>query len=135
MVRDRWASRRQAIREHTARLDDRLRAAEDTRLIASITGLRETLVAAGSDLPFHSAEVAVFALAALQKVIDRLSEAAAEESNCFSQEDLDMVMETLFQVLWDDEEIAPVLDRRMSQILDIIDSHLNDQQAKGIGRP
>ncbi len=53
-----------------------------------------------------------------------------------------MVMETLFQVLWEDEEVAPVLDRRMSQILDIIDSRLNDQpirrpdgQVKGIGRP
>jgi len=145
MVRDCWPSRRQAIREHTALLNDRLRAAEDTRLIASLTGLRDTLVAAGSDLPFRSAEGAVFSLAALQKVIDRLSKAAAGESDCFSQEDLDMVMETFFQVLWEDEEVAPVLDRRMSQILDIIDSRLNDQpvrhpdgpdgQVKGMGRP
>ena len=70
MVQDRWPSRRQAIRLHTARLDDRLRATDGARLIASLTGLRDTLVvAAGSELPFRSAEGAIFSLAALQKVI------------------------------------------------------------------
>ena len=134
MVRDRWASRRQAIHEHTARLNDRLRAAEDTRLIASLTGLRETLVAAGAELPFRSAEGAVFALSALQKVIDRLSKAAAEESDCFSQEDLDMVMETLFQVLWEDEVVGAALDQRMSQLLDLIDSRLSRPEGSPTGK-
>ncbi len=82
MVQDRWPSRRLAIHEHAARLEDRLRAAEGSRHIASLTGLRDTVVAAvGSELPFRSAEGAVFSLAALQKVIDRLSRAAAEESD------------------------------------------------------
>ncbi len=151
MVQDRWPSRRQAIHQHTARLNDRLRATDGARLIDSLTGLRETLVAAaGSELPFRSAEGAVFSLAALQKVIDRLSRAAVDESCSVSDEDLDMVVDTVFQVLREDEEIGPVLDRRTSQILDILERRrLNDQlvrppdgparpsdgQVKGMGRP
>jgi len=136
MVLDRWPSRRQAIRQHTARLNDRLRAAEDTRLIASLTGLRDTLVAAaGSELPFRSAEGAVFSLAALQKVIDRLSRSAVEESGDFSQENLDMVVQTLLQVLREDEEVGPALDRRMPRIIDIIESRLSRRDPFGNDQP
>ncbi len=154
MVQDRWPSRRQAILQHTARLDDRLRATEGARLIASLTGLRETLVAAaGSELPFRSAEGAIFSLAALQKVIDRLSKAAVEASGSYSREDMEMVVETMYQVMSEDEEIGPVLDRRFLHILNIIERRLDDQlvrhpdglvrqlvrhpdgQVKGMGRP
>ncbi len=137
MVQDRWPSRRQAIHQHAARLNDRLRASGDARLIDSLTGLRETVVAvAGSELPFSSAEGAVFSLAALQKVIDRLSKAAVDESRSVSQEDLDMVVDTVYQALSEDEEVGPVLDRRFSQIIDILERHFNDdQQVKGMGLP
>ena len=131
MVQDRWPSRRQAIRQHIARLDDRLRASGDARLIDSLTGLRETVVAAaGSELPFSSAEGAVFSLAALQKVIDRLSKAAVDESCSVSEEDLEMVVDTVYQVMSEDEEVGPVLDRRFSRILDIIERQLNEQLAR-----
>ena len=136
MVQDRWPSRRQAIRLHIARLDDRLRVTEGARLISSLTGLRETLVAAaGSELPFRSAEGAVFSLAALQKVIDRLSKAAVEASGNFSQEDFETVVDTVYQVMSEDEEVGPVLDRRFSRILDIIERQLDDQQVKEMDRP
>ena len=137
MVRDRWPSRRQAIHEHAARLDDRLRAAEGSRHIASLTGLRDTVVAAvGSELPFRSAEGAVFSLAALQKVIDRLSRAAFNKDDEFSEENLEHIVETMYQVFREDEEVGPVLDRRFSQILDIIERHLNDdKQVIGMDLP
>ncbi len=136
MVQDRWPTRRQAIHQHGARLNDRLRANDDTLLIASLTGLRETVVAAaGSELSFSSAEGAVFSLAALQKVIDRLSKAAVDESCSVSQEDLEMVVDTVYQVMSEDEEVGPVLDRRFSRILDIIERQLDDQQVKEMDRP
>ncbi|MCB7129050.1 MAG: hypothetical protein J3T61_05895 [Candidatus Brocadiales bacterium] len=107
------------------------------------------MAAAGSELPFRSAEGAVFSLAALQKVIDRLSRAAAEARGYYSQDDLEMVVDTVYQVLCEDEEVGPVLDRRLSQIQDILERQLNDQpvrrpdgparpsdgQLKGMGRP
>jgi len=137
MVQDRWPSRRQAIHQHAARLNDRLRAAEGYRHIASLTGLRDTVVAAvGSELPFRSAEGAVFSLAALQKVIDRLSRAAVEDSGSISDEELDQVVETVYQVFSEDEEVGPVLDRRMGQIIDIIERHFDDdQQVKRMSLP
>ncbi len=136
MVRDRWASRRQVIRLHATRLDDRLRATDGSGHIASLTGLRDTLVAAvGSELPFRSAEGAVFSLAALQKVIDRLSRAAAEASEGFSQDYLEQVVETVYRVLSEDEEVGPVLDRRYSQILGIIERSLDDQSVYRLARP
>jgi len=137
MVRDRWPSRRLAIHEHAARLDDRLRAAEGSRHIASLTGLRDTVVAAvGSELPFRSAEGAVFSLAALQKVIDRLSRAAVDTDYEFSEANLEQIVETVYHALSEDEEVGPVLDRRFSQILDIIERRINeDEQVKRMGQP
>ncbi len=143
MLRDRWPSRRLSIHEHASRLEDQVRAAEDNRLIASLTGLRDTLVAAaGSELPFRSAEGAVFSLAALQKVIDRLSKAAVDESCSVSQENLDLVIDTILQVLQEDEVVGAALEQRMPRILDIIERQLNEQlarppdgQLKGMGRP
>jgi len=137
MVRDRWPSRRLAIHEHAARLDDRLRAVEGSRHIASLTGLRDTIVAAvGSELPFRSAEGAVFSLAALQKVIDRLSRAAVDKDYEFSEANLEQIVETMYHVLSEDEEVGPVLDRRFSQILDIIERRINeDEQVKRMGQP
>ena len=130
MLRDRWPSRRLSIHEHASRLEDQVRAAEDNRLIASLTGLRDTLVAAGSALPFRSAEGAVFSLAAVQKVIDRLSRAPVEESDVFSQENLDLVIDTILQVLQEDEVVGAALEQRMPQILDIIESSLDDLEVK-----
>ncbi len=134
MIQDRWPSRRQAIHQHTNRLNDRLRATEDTRLISSLAGLRDTLVAAaGSELPFRSAEGAVFSLAALQKVIDRLSRAADGEGAISSQEDLNTVIETVLQVLLEDEEVGPVLARRIPEIINRV-ARLLEGRTDGLAR-
>ncbi len=94
------------------------------------------MAAVGSELPFRSAEGAVFSLAALQKVIDRLSSAAVDKDDEFSEENLAQIVETMYQVFREDEEVGPVLDRRISRILDIIERQLNgDLQVKGMSLP
>lgn len=135
MVQDRWASRRQDIRRHTARLDDQARAADDTRMLTALTSLRETLVTAGSELPARSAEGAVYALAALQKIIDRLSLVAIEERGPSGNQDPDFIMEAMFRAMSEDEVVGPVLDGRIPQIMDRFERYLGVDQELEMDRP
>lgn len=135
MVLDRWASRRKAIHRNTARLDDQARATDDTRMLAALTSLRETLVTAGSELPARSAEGAVYALAALQKIIDRLSPVSVDERGAPGYLDPDFIQEAMFRAMAIDEVVGPALDGRIPLIMDRFERYLGVDQEAEMDRP
>ncbi len=70
-LQDHWTARRARIRSLTRDHDDHQRALVGTRLTGELLKVRRQAVEAAQDLPFSSAEGALFALAALERIIDR----------------------------------------------------------------
>jgi len=70
-VQDHWIARRARIRSLTRSQDDDQRALVGTRMTGELLNVRRLAVEAAQDLPFSSAEGALFALAALERIIDR----------------------------------------------------------------
>lgn len=70
-VQDHWTARRARIRSLTRDHDDHQRALVGTRMTGELLNVRRLAVEAAQDLPFSSAEGALFALAALERIIDR----------------------------------------------------------------
>ena len=70
-VQDHWTARRARIRSLTRSHDDNQRALVGTRMAGELLNVRRLAVEAAQDLPFSSAEGALFALAALERIIDR----------------------------------------------------------------
>lgn len=70
-VQDHWTARRTRIRSLTRSHHDDQRALVGTRMTGELLNIRRLAVEAAQDLPFSSAEGALFALAALERIIDR----------------------------------------------------------------
>ncbi|MCH7497889.1 MAG: hypothetical protein IH971_08565 [Candidatus Marinimicrobia bacterium] len=70
-LQDHWTARRARIRSLSRSHDDDQRALVGTRMTGELLNIRRLAVEAAQDLPFSSAEGALFALAALERIIDR----------------------------------------------------------------
>lgn len=70
-VQDHWTERRARIRRRMRRCDDADRALSGSRMTEELRKLRRLVVDAVGDLNFNSAEGALFALAALERIIER----------------------------------------------------------------
>lgn len=123
-----WTVRRKEIHRETEALVDQHRVRTTAELLADMSGLREKVMEASNSLEFKSAEGAVRSLATLQRVIDGLTQ---PKEGAISKQQLEAVVETIFQALRQDEVLGPVLARRQADILARIEALLAENSAAG----
>ena len=123
---DRWTARRRAIQRRVAMMDDHTRAVGGTLLMTELRELREAFVTAGSRLPFRSAEGAARALAAVQRIIDRMDRSQTDAAKGLH---VDGVIDTMLGWLQEDEVLGPLLARRRELIMRRVHQRLEREGA------
>ncbi|MFB0515819.1 MAG: hypothetical protein ACETWG_04335 [Candidatus Neomarinimicrobiota bacterium] len=116
-----WSARRAKVLQRTEKLADESRALETARLLGDLRDLREQILAASGRLEFKSAEGPVRSLATLQRVIDGLTQ---PQEGAIGKSDLEMVVDTILEILYQDEVLGPVLRKREWAILAQIEAQL-----------
>lgn len=125
--RNNWRRRREKIHHLAEQRADQTRAERAAHLVTRFEDLREKALDATSELKYKSAEGAVRSLATLQRVIEGLN---LPGEGVISKDDLSTVVETIFQVLSDDEVLGPVLAQRHGPIMARIEARLESGQAR-----
>ena len=119
--RGNWWERRERIRQEAARRSDEERAEKLARLIKQFEDLRQEAFACSSQQNYKSMEGVVRSLDILQRNITELKK---QEGSLLRREDLDDIVDTIFDLRGEDEEVGPVLARRQLVIAERIDEKL-----------
>ncbi|UCH11579.1 MAG: hypothetical protein JSU61_06730 [Fidelibacterota bacterium] len=120
-----WWERRERIRQEAARRLDDERAEKLARLIKQFEDLRQATFKICSKQKYRSMEGVVRSLDILQRNIDDLR---GQEGSLLRREDLDDIVDMIFELLGEDEEVGPVLARRQVLIAERIDEKLLGKQ-------
>lgn len=123
-----WPARRRGIRQEAGEIVDRQRVRTTAELLAGLIELREKILIAGKEGKFRTAEGAVRSLATVQGIIDNLT---LSETDTISQQQLEEVVGTIFQVLANDEVLGPILAKRQTHILKCIEEQLAGGPVEG----
>jgi hypothetical protein len=119
--RNNWWERRERIRQKAAQRSDDERAEKLTQLIKQFEDLQQATFHSSSEHKYRSKEGVVRSLATLQRTIDGLNK---REEGIPSREALDDIVDVIFDLLGEDEEVGPVLAKRQALIGERIDEKL-----------
>lgn len=125
-----WDKRRQRVQKEVSAQIDQTIVSDKIEVIGKLRLIRDDILTVIPGMTFKSKEGAIYSLRAIMK---ELGEMTGERGRYGFRGSIDRLVMIIFNVLGEDQQIAPILKKRENYILQQIEARIQEQEVKPVG--